>query len=225
LKGDRERRRRKEDAMRAEAISAAVLAVVFLGSCSVVTTWAQEPAKPVTSVSDRPDRFLGLDIFAGGAQYERHDLPDGGDGSQAVSWGKFGWDTGATVSFGVRWVGITGTFGHHTIEDVPTYQVAVGPRVTSPWYIDEVGIRFFAHALVGVATTSGVTPSQRSTEWVIGGGFDVLLLRIQIDYVRLGLDGLRKENTRAFIGGVVPLCLRACRAGDGFNLSGRPPST
>lgn len=210
--------------MRGKAISAVVLAVVFLGPCSVVTTSAQDPARPATSVSDRPDRFLGLDIFAGGVQYERHEIPDGGDESQAASWGKFGWDTGATVSFAVRWIGITGTFGRHTVEDLPTYQAAAGPRVTSPWYVDDVGIRFFAHALVGVATTSGVTPSQSSTEFVIGGGFDVLLLRIQIDYVRLGLDGLQKGNTRAFIGGVVPLCLRDCREGDGFNLSGRPAS-
>jgi hypothetical protein len=208
--------------MRGKAISAAVLAVVFLGACPAETTWAQEPAKPVTTVLERPGRFLGLDIFAGGAQYERREIPDSEDGSETASWGKFGWDAGATVSYGVRWIGITGTVGHHTIEDVPTYQVAAGPRVTSPWYIDEVAIRFFAHALVGVAATSGVTPSQSSTALVIGGGFDVLFLRIQVDYVRLGLDGLQKENTRAFIGGVVPLCLRACRESDGLNVSGRP---
>jgi hypothetical protein len=46
---------------------------------------------------------------------------------------------------------------------------------------------------------------------VIGGCSDVLVLRIQLDYVRLGLNGLRKENTRVFAGEVVPLCFRACQ--------------
>jgi len=213
--------------MRGNLTAVAVSAAVLLGSCVAETTWAQEPARPAANVSDKPERFLGLDIFAGGAQYERRETPatpDTGDGSEAAGWGKFGWDTGATFSFAKRWLGITGTFGHHTIEDVPTYQFAVGPRVTSPWYVDEVAVRFFAHALVGVATTSGATPSQSSTEWVLGGGFDVLLLRIQLDYVRLRLDGAREGNTRVFVGGVVPLCLRACRDSDGFNLSGRPAS-
>ena len=57
---------------------------------------------------------------------------------------------------------------------------------------------------------------------MLGGGFDVLFVRIQADDVRLRLNGVREENTRLFVGGVVPLCLRACRDSDGFNLSGRP---
>ena len=213
--------------MRGNLTALAVSAAVLLGSCVAETTWAQEQATPAANVSDKPGRFLGLDIFAGGVQYERRETPgtpDAGDGSQGAGWGKFGWDTGATLSVGVRWMGITGAFGHHTVEDVPAYQVAVGPRVTSPWYIDELAVRFFAHALAGVATTSGATPSQSSTEWVLGGGFDVLFLRIQLDYVRLRLDGVPQGNTRVFVGGVVPFCLRACRDLDGFNLSGRPAS-
>jgi len=42
------------------------------------------------------------------------------------------------------------------------------------------------------------------------GEMDLAILRIQVDYVRLSLDGLKKNNTRAFIGGVLPLCFRAC---------------
>ena len=79
-------------------------------------------------------------------------------------------------------------------------------------------------AAVLLGSCAAETPSQSSTEWVLGGGFDVLLLRIQLDYVRLRLDGAREGNTRVFVGGVVPLCLRACRDSDGFNLSGRPAS-
>ena len=59
---------------------------------------------------------------------------------------------------------------------------------------------------------------------MLGGGFDVLFVRIQADDVRLRLNGVREENTRVFVGGVVSLCLRACRDSDGFNLSGRPAS-
>jgi hypothetical protein len=45
-------------------------------------------------------------------------------------WSKSGWDVGATA-FVVRWVGITGAFGRHGIENLPTCHVVVGPRFTT----------------------------------------------------------------------------------------------
>ena len=75
---------------------------------------------------------------------------------------------------------------------------------------DEGAVRFFAHALGGFAHTSGVTPSQSSAEWVLGGGMDALFFRLQGDHVRLNVKGVNKGNARVFVGAVVPLCLRAC---------------
>jgi len=205
--------------------TAAALALLLTWGCLAETASAQEPATPAVIPRARPERFVGLDVFAGGARYERYDYVRSEDPSKDDQFGKTGWDAGATVGFGVRWLGITGAIGRQTIETVPTYQLVVGPRVTSPWLpLGDIPIRGFAHALVGVASTSGVTPSQNSAEWVIGGGVDIFLLRMQFDSVRLKLNGLKTSSYRFFVGGVVPLCVRACRESDGFNVSGRPTS-
>ena len=190
------------------------------GGRTVSAVQAQEPATPVPPAQERHERFLGLEVIAGGVAYDRTDyLPvTTGDESDKDHFGPIGWDLGATVNYGVRWVGIAGSVGRHTIETVPTYQFAVGPRFTTP---RDYPIRFFAHVLVGFARTSGVTPSQGSAERVIGAGIDFGLLRIQIDEVTLNLDGLLKGNMRMFVGGFVPLCFRGCRDGDFINVSGR----
>jgi hypothetical protein len=202
---------------------AVTAALLLLGGCLAQTAWAQEPAKPVEIVRPHRDRFLGLDVFAGAARFEGSEQAGSEDPSEKIVVEKTGWDVGATVSIGVRWLGITGAFGRQTIETVPTYQMAVGPRLTSPWLpLGELPVRGFAHALVGFAGTTGVTPSQSSAEWVVGGGFDFFLFRIQVDNVRLQLNGLKPSYFRLFFGGVVPLCLRACRESDGFNVSGGP---
>jgi len=58
---------------------------------------------------------------------------------------------------------------------------------------------------------------------VFGGGMDAFLFRMQVDYVRLNLNGVEKGNARVFLGAVVPLCLGACsESKDVFNVSGRP---
>lgn len=207
--------------MRGIVTAAALASFLFAGLAE--TAWAQEPATPVVIPPARPEHFLGLDVFAGGSQFQNVLVP--ATDTEPAKYPGWGWDAGATVSVGVRWLGITGTFGRQTVETVPIYQLAVGPRVTSPWLVGDAAIiRVFAHALAGFATSSGVTPSQSSAEWVIGGGVDIMLLRIQFDNVRLNLNGLKTSSPRIFIGGVVPLCLRACRAWDGFNVSGRPAS-
>jgi len=211
--------------MHRKTAAAAVLATALLGAGSAETARAQEPAKPVDAAAARPERFLGLDVFAGGAGYERYDYVPSEDPSKDDMYGKFGWDVGATVSVGVRWLGITGAFGRQTIETMPTYQMVVGPRLTTPWWaLGYMPVRGFAHALVGIAATSGVTPAQTSAVWVIGVGVDLFFLRMQFDEVRLNMNELKKDNFRFFVGGVVPLCLRACRETDGFNVSGRPAS-
>jgi hypothetical protein len=209
--------------MSANATAAVVLTVALFGAGLPETTWAQEQARPTAVGRARPEPFLGVDVFAGGAAFSRYEQAPAGDDSDEIRYAATGWEAGATVAFGWRWLGITGAFGRQTIETVPVYQAVVGPRVTSPWMTGEdVGFRVFAHALVGAARTSGVIPAQSSTEWVLGGGIDIFLLRLQMDYVRLNLNGLRQDNYRVSMAGFVPLCLRACHASDGFNLSGRP---
>jgi len=205
--------------------TAAAVALLLTGGCLAETASAQEPASPVVIPPARPGLFLGLDVFGGAARCERNDVVPSEDPAKEDRMEKFGWDAGATVSVGVRWLGITGALGRQTTEMVPTYHMVVGPRFTSPWAVSDAGaVRAFAHALVGFASTSGVTPSQSSAEWVIGGGVDIFLLRIQFDSVWLKLNGVKTSNLRVFMGGVVPLCVRACRESDGFNVSGRPTS-
>jgi hypothetical protein len=169
-----------------------------------------------------PGRFLGVDFFGGGAVFDIEVAPaTETEKGKTVGWG---WDAGATVSYGVRWMGITGTFGSQPVaESGSAYHLVVGPRVSSPWAVwGDLGGRFFAHALGGLVRTRGVTPSQSSAEWVLGGGIDILLFRLQFDYVRLNLNGVDRNNVRGFVGGVVPLCFRGCSDDkDLFNVSGR----
>jgi hypothetical protein len=117
-----------------------------------------------------------------------------------------GWEVGATVLYGKRWLGITSAVGRATILDVPVWQITAGPQV----YIGKANARWLLHALVGYATTSGVTPSRSSVVGVVGGGLDLAIFRLQADYVLLDLDGLQRNYGRAFVGVVLPLCFRAC---------------
>jgi hypothetical protein len=70
----------------------------------------KQALQSVVSTPARPERFLGLDVFGGGAGYQRYDYVPSEDPSNDDVYGKFGWDVGATVSVGVRWLGITGAF-------------------------------------------------------------------------------------------------------------------
>ena len=175
------------------------------------------PQEPVPSTAPAPhpqERFLGLDLFGGGAQLQNELAP--ATDTEKATYPHWGWDAGATVSYGVPWLGISAAFGHQAVaEDWGAYHLLAGPRVTSPWLInDNVGLRAFAHALAGFARTSGAAPSQSSAEWVVGGGVDILLFRVQVDYVHLNLNDVKGGFARVFLGGVVPLCLRACGESD-----------
>ena len=166
---------------------------------------AQEPAPPAVSAPDKPERLLALDIFGGWSGCcAAIETPGTGEESNKI--GGNGWEVGATVLYGKRWLGIKSTVGRTTIFDVPVWQVTAGPQV----YIGKSYARWLAHALVGFSKTSGVTPSQSSVMWVAGGGLDLFILRLQGDYVRLSLDGVEKNNFRLFVGVVLPLCFRAC---------------
>ena len=188
----------------------AVMLIVLLPAVSA----AQEPAPPAASAPDKPERLLALDIFGGWSGCcAAVETPGTGEESNKI--GGNGWEVGATVLYGKRWLGIKSTVGRTTIFDVPVWQVTAGPQV----YYGKAYGRFLAHALVGFSTTSGVTPSQSSVMWVLGGGIDLFILRLQGDYVRLSLDGVEKNNSRVFVGLVLPLCFRACE--DHYEAIGR----
>lgn len=167
---------------------------------------AQEPARPAASAPDKPERFLALDVLAGAVVGSATTgSPDAGEEANKDD-DMTGWEVGATVLYGKRWLGIKSTVGRATILDVPVWQITAGPQV----YIGKPGARWLAHASVGFATASGPTASEGGVMWVVGGGLDLFIFRLQGDFVLLNLDGLPKHYGRAFVGGVVPLCFRSC---------------
>jgi hypothetical protein len=201
------------------------LALFLLGGCLAETARAQEPAKPASTLQHRPERYLRLDLFAGGAAHQVKDPPKNENGEVEAGWGEYGWETGATLSVGIPWLGVTGSIGKYNIENVPAYHLLVGPRFTSEWGCGGLCGRAFVHALAGFSRTSGGVPPQTSGEFALGFGVDImpLFLRIQGDQVWLNLNGLPRGYFRIFAGGVVPLCLSACRDTDMINVSSRQP--
>ena len=205
--------------LRLRVLATALLAVSLSG-----TAWAQDSVKPEGAPQDRPERHFRLDLFVGGPHHRVKDAPTNENGEVQPGWGEIGWETGAALSVAVPWIGITGTIGNYNIENVPAYHLLVGPQFTTPWGFAEIMVvRAFANALGGFAWTSGGAPSQTSGEFVLSAGIDIMpyCLRIQRDQVWLNLDGLPKSYTRIFVGAVVPLCFRACRKNDMFDVSGR----
>jgi hypothetical protein len=52
------------------------------------------------------------------------------------------------------------------VQTAPAYHVTIGSQFVSPWIIGkDIGFRLFAHALHGVASTGGDSPSQRGESW------------------------------------------------------------
>ena len=185
---------------------ATVIAAALLGTSLAATGWAQEPARPAGSAPDKPERFLALDIFGGAVVGSATtETPDTGEESDKDD-DMTGWEVGATVLYGKRWLDIKTAVGRATILDVPVWQITAGPQV----YIGKAYARWLVHALGGLATTSGATPSRTSVMGVFGGGLDLFIFRLQGDYVLLNLDGLPKHDGRAFAGVVRPPCFQAC---------------
>ena len=78
----------------------AALLVVLLPALAA----AQEPAPPAVSAPDKPERLLALDIFGGWASgYATIEAPGTGEESSKIGGG---WEVGATVVYGKRWLGI-----------------------------------------------------------------------------------------------------------------------
>lgn len=202
------------------AILSAVATCLLMATVSDVAR-AQSAAQ--LSLSREPAaRFVGLDVFAGGGQITNVLVP--ATDTEEAKYPKWGWDAGATVNVGLRWLGLTAAVGRQPIDETLwVTHVVAGPRVTSPWMVSDTMVgRFFAHALVGAARADGPV-AQTAGELVVGGGMDLLFfLRIQGDYVRTNLQSVKRGNGRLFIGAVIPLCAHGCTQADGFNVSGRP---
>jgi hypothetical protein len=116
------------------------------------------------------------------------------------------------------WFGVVGSIWHVAEDAVSVNHYLTGVRVSTP-FGTEFGQRVFAHALTGIATASG----HRSLVVGAGAGWDFAAVgRLQVEWTRQDLPGVPRDAVHGFIGGVVPLCFRACRDRDGWNLSGRP---
>jgi hypothetical protein len=198
--------------------TAAVLALALFAPDSGRTAWAQPPQTPAAAPLEKPDILLGVDVFGAGSYFLKESVDGSAEETEHYPWG---WEAGATVFVGLRWIGVTGSIGRQISGNTPITHVAVGPRVTTDWIVgDMLPVRFFAHGLAGYAVGNRPTGTQGGAEWVAGGGFDLAFFRFQVEYVRLKVEGVPPNNTRAFVGGVFPLCLRACAQTDGLSISG-----
>ena len=173
-----------------------------------------QPATSTNPPGASPEHFLALDLFVGAVGSWTGDDPSD---ESPESWG---WDTGATVVFPVRWFGLTGAFGHHLFEGVSIYQFVVGPQYQSKWFGSDLRVRYFGEFLIGVARSTGVAPPQSNLEWILGFGFDFSFVRMKVEWVEMNTNGPQPRSTRMYIGGVLPICLRACEDSDRI-LSGR----
>jgi hypothetical protein len=164
---------------------------------------------------DGQNRLTALDLFAGGVGMQQHDSSDTDDPERAaIAWG---WEAGASARFR-SWLGLAGAGGVQVIDSQSVWHLIAGPQMMTPIDVSNYyGSRLFAHALVGYART---VDAAGGAELVIGGGADVFVfLRFQLDYVRPFIDGLPANNVRAFVGGVVPLCVSDCRHGEGIRVT------
>jgi hypothetical protein len=135
-----------------------------------------------------------------------------------------GWNAGATL--GNRWLGLTTSVAQTYREDVRIRRFLVGPAISHRGKNDGIPVRIFAQALAGTAfAKADVDTSDTGSMFVVGGGWDVAIFRMQFDYVRFNLEGpaaaaLAKSSFQATFGGVLPLCFRHCSDIDfAFDLS------
>ena len=175
----------------------------------------------VAYVQSSPSPF-GADVFIGGVP--RPDQPKEGEAIPAYP-RMGGWQVGASLRRGRRlqWLGLTASYGSHSNDQVRVRETLGGLRVTSPWLIGgDSGVRGFLHALTGY-TWSGTASAaaEHAPAFVLGGGFDVVFFRVQVDYVHTRLTGVPENSARGFIGGVLPICFTGCRPEwqDGIPLS------
>lgn len=177
-------------------------------------------APSIALAQDAGTRLRALDLFAGGVALDKQDEAGNTAGEAKSAGMAWGWEAGATARF-KPWLGLLGAGGVQVVDGISVWHLATGPQVMTPIDVGNYyGSRLFAHALVGYARTSDLTPAAGGAELIVGGGADVFVfLRCQVDYVRPFVDGLPANNVRLFVAGVVPLCLSGCSGGEGINVA------
>ena len=171
------------------------------------------------AIADAQDTrpFLALDLAGG---YAMTDAPAAAVPTSDPPPSRRGFAVDAAVRIARPWLGVVGSVWHVVDDVVSLNQYLTGVRVTTP-FGTEFPQRVFAHALTGVATANG----RRGLVVGAGAGWDLAFFRIQVEWTRQDLAGVPRNAVHGFIGGVLPLCFRACRDGevtDGLNLSGYP---
>jgi hypothetical protein len=148
------------------------------------------------SAQDDPtQRFLAVEVFAGALKAIGGDR----DSDSIVD----GWEVGTSVRL-LRALGITGAFGQHKVDHlVSTRYMVVGPSLASSYDAETCG-RVFGHVLFGRGSLKGEPSHGRAWTAGVGANF-VCVLRFQIDYLRLNLNGAPLSDWRGFVGASVPL--------------------
>ena len=120
-----------------------------------------------------------------------------------------------------RMAGIVAEVGRTWNDVRPFKHYLAGGRVGTSSRGADGPVHYFAHGLLGMAEAGAYSnaPAEKGLEFVVGGGIDVAILRMQLDYMRLSLRDVPANQGRFFIGGVIPLCFRGCTKDDGFDLS------
>ena len=121
-----------------------------------------------------------------------------------------GWELGGSY-YPLDWLGLTGSLARVSEEDADLHQYLGGVRFSTA-YSDYYMVRGFAHVLVGAASVNAPGESEPGSELVLGVGWEIFLMRLQFDYMRLNIDSplVGKNLGRIFLGGVVPICFRRC---------------
>jgi len=139
------------------------------------------------TASETP-RFLALDVAGGvlpviqGREVEETDAGD-----------LKGWSLDGTARFLPR-LGAVGSFARTSDFELPASHLLAGVRASTKFVYggNWLASRLFAHALAGYGNPrSGPEAPDGGAEVVLGGGLDVFaFLRLQIDYIGSGVDGL-----------------------------------
>jgi len=78
------------------AAAVVAVAVFLMGGSPTGAARAQEPATPVAAPQVRPERYLRLDLFVGGASHWVKDPPKDENGEVEPGWMRTSWRSGCS---------------------------------------------------------------------------------------------------------------------------------
>jgi hypothetical protein len=194
--------------------AALVVLLVLLQNIQSAPIFAQTPSRQALVV----DVFGG---FVGGPLAESIAPVQSEDEAQQPS--LVGWEVGSSLRLLKPWLGVVGSYGQRGYADGSMREILTGVRFTTPWFIGGEGVaRYFAHALGGYSHERILETTDSGPALVLGGGFDLLAFRFQVDYLRHSLSIAPRDTVRVFVGGMIPFCFRTCvqDKGNVIDLSG-----